>query len=185
MATYHEIRDSVFSGFKPEKFLNPEQVHSWVCGQRPAGMVGGRGTFSGIASEAVAAWERSPAAAAWRTESDRQAIAQREAEARRETDVMAWRAWVPGARRLVQRWLRRRGFQRELTSHSGSNYYGRWEAGRGRVRVRIADHEIPQNDERLHNATVGRVCCEAEIVLDRMMDRTWVAVARATAQAIR
>ena len=185
MATYHEIRDSVFSGFKPEKFLNPEQVHSWVCGQRPAGMVGGRSTFSGIAREAMAAWARSPAAAAWRTESDRQAIAQREAEARRETDVMAWRAWVPGARRLVQRWLRRRGFQRELTSHSGSNYYGRWEAGRGRVRVRIADHEIPQNDERLYNATVGRVCCEAEIVLDRMMDRTWVAVARATAQAIR
>ncbi|HUT58856.1 MAG TPA: hypothetical protein VNA25_13500 [Phycisphaerae bacterium] len=71
-------------------------------------------------------------------------------------------------RRAAQVALRRAGGRRELTSDFGSNYYQIWR-GEAYIRVRISDHAIPQTVERAYNKTVGRTCCDREIILSAEM----------------
>ncbi len=75
---------------------------------------------------------------------------EREHEARRELDKKI--------RRAIQIALRKRGFRREHTSGSGSNYYERYlgaEHDFRQQRVRISDHEVPETAERSHAAANG------------------------------
>jgi hypothetical protein len=46
--------------------------------------------------------------------------------------------------------LRRMGFVRYNKSRSGSVYYRHEQTG---VAVRVADHEVPQTDERIHDGS--------------------------------
>jgi len=53
-------------------------------------------------------------------------------------------------RRWLMRWLRRLGFCRDTRTASKSTYYTH-----GECRVRISNHDVPETDERRHNAENG------------------------------
>lgn len=55
-------------------------------------------------------------------------------------------------RKLVQSHLRNMGFKRQHTSDSGSNYYHHPES---RITVRVADHQVPDTQERSHSRARG------------------------------
>jgi len=72
------------------------------------------------------------------------------AERRRRT--LARKAAEPQERTRVwvMKWLRRLGFRRESRTSSGSTYY---ECGQSRVR--LADHDVPMTAERCHAIEAG------------------------------
>jgi hypothetical protein len=66
--------------------------------------------------------------------------------------------------------LRAAGYSREMTSGSGSSYYAKWIAARNDFRrIRLADHDIPASPEREYNRTIGRTCCDREIIISADM----------------
>jgi len=83
----------------------------------------------------------------------------RRAAAQREADPMT------ALRRTAQAALRAAGFVRDVTSGSGSNYYTRPNGQHELLRIRLADHELPETPEREWNRAQGRACCDFEIIL--------------------
>ena len=79
-------------------------------------------------------------------------------------------------RRLIQAELRRRGFHREKTTPSGSNYYFRVIEVAGQPRrevVRLSDHEVPWTDARARAAENGAFtwALAGGLILDEVYER--------------